>query len=96
MRAAAFSTLLLMNLALIVASLAERRGLRAELSSGNRALGWTAGGAALTLLLALTVPALRELFHFEPLGREGALVMSACVAAGAAAMSLAPRDGRPA
>jgi P-type Ca2+ transporter type 2C len=93
-RAAAFSTLLLMNLGLILGSLAERRGLRATLRTGNRPLLYTAAGALAVLALSLSVPALTGLFHFEPLGREGFGTLAAASAAGLTGILAAAKLGR--
>jgi Ca2+-transporting ATPase len=86
LRAAVFATVLLTNLALIVASLSDRRGLRATLRAPNPALWWLLAGATGTLAAGLFVPTLRSAFHFAPLDAAAAATVAASVAAGFAAM----------
>jgi Ca2+-transporting ATPase len=66
-RAVTFTTLVVANLALIVAHRSSRRSLAATLRVPNRALWWVVGAAVVLLGLVLGVPALRGLFRMAPL-----------------------------
>ena len=72
-RAMAFATLIAGNLALILVNRSWTRSLLASLATRNRASWAVVGGATLTLVLALTVPFLRDLFRFGPASGEDVL-----------------------
>jgi len=63
-RALAFSTLVSGNLGLILVNRSWQHTFLGTLKNRNPALWWVAGGAFAFLLLALTMPFLREVFHF--------------------------------
>ena len=63
-RAQTFSTLVIGNLGLILVNRSWQHTILGTLSSRNPALWWVTGGAFTFLLLALTLPFLREVFHF--------------------------------
>ncbi|MBI4937157.1 MAG: cation-translocating P-type ATPase [Nitrosomonadales bacterium] len=63
-RALAFSALVIGNLGLILVNRSWQHTILGTLGSRNPALWWVAGGAFAFLLLALTVPFLRAVFHF--------------------------------
>lgn len=67
-RATGFAVLVLANLALIFASLAQRRSVLAHLSARNRAPLLVAAVALATLLLVLYLPPVAAAFQFGPLG----------------------------
>ncbi len=90
-RAAAFSIIVLLNLALIFASLCGRRGVLPTLRAPNAPLRWTVLGAGAMLALAVWTPLLRGVFHFEPLGGAGVVVVAAGAAAGAAGVLMLGR-----
>ncbi len=83
-RALTFTTLVVANIALIFANRSWERTILASLGSPNRSLWWISGGAALCLALVLTVPPLRDLFHFAPVGGMDLLVAIAAGLAGIA------------
>ena len=62
-RTITFSTLVLSNIALILAT----RAWRQQRGAPNPALRWVAGGAIAFLVLAVAVPGLRGLFRFAPM-----------------------------
>jgi P-type Ca2+ transporter type 2C len=63
-RAFAFSTLVTINLALILANRSSSRSILTMLRTPNTALWWIVGGALTVLLLSLTVGPLRGIFRF--------------------------------
>jgi len=63
-RALTFSTLVIGNLGLILTNRSWQHGILSTLNTRNLALWWVTGGAFCFLLLALTTPFLREVFHF--------------------------------
>ena len=65
-RALTFSTLVIGNLGLILANRSWQHSILRTLNTRNPALWWVTGGAFAFLLLALTLPFLREVFHFAP------------------------------
>jgi Ca2+-transporting ATPase len=76
-RAAGFAVLVLANLALIFASLAQRRSVLAQMAAGNRVPQAMAALALATLLLVLYVPPVARAFEFGTLGgRELAMVLA--------------------
>lgn len=89
-RAAGFAVLVLANLALIFSSLAQRRGVLAQLSASNRAPLLVAAVALATLLLVLYLPPVAAAFQFGALGLRELGVVLACGAlclAGSAAIN---------
>ena len=66
-RTMAFITLIVGNLALILANRSWTESIWTTLRRPNRALVWVLAGAATFLMLSLYVPMLRELFSFAPL-----------------------------
>ena len=66
-RAAAFITLIVSNLGLILANRSRPGGIRAALRRRNVAFRWVLGGAVVILSLVELVPGLRSLFLFSPL-----------------------------
>ena len=63
-RALTFSTLVIGNLGLILSNRSWQHSILSTLNTRNPALWWVTGGAFGFLLLALTTPFLREVFHF--------------------------------
>ncbi len=67
-RALTFATLVIGNLALILVNRSWRLGIvRSFIERKNRTLAWILGVAGVFLVLLLTVPALRAIFHFDPI-----------------------------
>ena len=64
-RGAAFASLVVGNLGLVLAHRSLARTTLGSLARHNRALRWIAGLAAATLFVVLALPGLRELFHFS-------------------------------
>jgi Ca2+-transporting ATPase len=73
-RAMSFATLIAGNVALILVNRSWTRTLFATLGTRNLASWAVVGGATLTLVLALTVPLLRDLFRFGPTSGEDILL----------------------
>ena len=65
-RSLMFSTLVTGNLGLILVNRSWQNSILHTLNSRNPALWWVTGAAFSFLLLALTLPFLREVFHFAP------------------------------
>ena len=65
-RALTFSTIVIGNLGLILVNRSWQHTLLTTLRSSNRALWWVLGGAFAFLILALTLPFMRTVFHFAP------------------------------
>ena len=63
-RALTFTTVVIGNLGLILVNRSWHRSILTTLFSSNRALWWVIGGAFGFLILALTLPFMREVFHF--------------------------------
>ena len=83
-RALTFTTLIVANLALILADRSRTRTILATLRTRNAALWWVMLGAAALLLLVLYVPFLRDLFGFALLHPDDLLI---CLVAGLASMA---------
>ncbi len=64
-RALTFTTLVIGNLGLILVNRSWRHTILHAFEHRNPALWWVAGGAFAFLTLTLTVPLLREIFHFD-------------------------------
>ncbi len=80
-RAMAFLTLVAGNLGLILTNRSWRQTAAQWLRTRNPALWWITGGACAFLALALTLPFLRTVFHFQPITASAA---AACFTAGLA------------
>lgn len=78
-RALTFFTLVIGNLSLILTNRSWQHGILHTLGSRNPALWWVTGGAFAFLLLTLTTPFLREVFHF---GTVAPYQLALCFAAG--------------
>jgi len=77
-RALTFATLVVSNLALILVNRSWQLSLlRTVVERRNRTVGWIIGFASLSLVLLLTIPALREIFRFGPIHSGDALVVLA-------------------
>jgi Ca2+-transporting ATPase len=76
-RALAFASLIAGNVGLILVNRSWRRTVIGTLRVRNGASWAVAGGATLTLLAALTVPFLRDLFRFGPVGGDDLIVAAA-------------------
>ncbi|HEX5854775.1 MAG TPA: cation-translocating P-type ATPase, partial [Thermoanaerobaculia bacterium] len=93
-RAIAFSTLLLLNLGLILTNRSGPRTAIHALRVRNRALWWVVGGALAVLAASLSLAPLRSVLRFESLSlAELGLVVSAG-AAGLLGFELLKRAGR--
>lgn len=78
-RALTFATVVIGNLGLILVNRSWQHSILLTFHSRNRALWWVTGGAFSFLVLTLTLPFMREVFHFAPVtGMQFAL----CVIAG--------------
>ncbi|MCU0653296.1 MAG: cation-translocating P-type ATPase [Candidatus Pacebacteria bacterium] len=66
-RAIVFTAIVFANVMLIVCNLSWSRISLSVLGDGNKALYWMLGTVALTLALVLSVPFLRQVFHFAPI-----------------------------
>jgi len=73
-RTLAFTTLIVANLALILANRSWSRTIVQSLRSRNAALVWVLGGAAALLALVLSVPFLRDLFRFSKLHADDIVI----------------------
>jgi len=82
-RGLTFTALVIANLGIILTNLSWSRSIWQMLLVRNRALWWVSGGAAMFLTLALTVPWVRTLFHFDALHRSDLLI---CAVVGAASV----------
>jgi len=65
-KAMTFSTLIFANIATILTNRSWESSIFKILFTPNKTVKWVIGGAALFILLALTVPFLQSLFQFEP------------------------------
>jgi P-type Ca2+ transporter type 2C len=75
-RALTFTTLLIANLALILANRSWTRVIVATLRSPNPALWWVIGGAIAVLAIVLYVPFARDLFRFSQLHKVDLVICS--------------------
>ena len=82
-RALTFTSLVIMNLSLIVTNRSWSRSVFSILRTPNAAMWWVAGAAAAFLGLVLYAPPLRELFHFSKLHPND---IALCLGAGAVSM----------
>lgn len=82
-RALAFSTLVVANLALVLAERSRTRTILASWRIPNAAVWWVVGGALSLLAAALYIPGVRDLFGFAVLHPADLLI---CLAAGMASI----------
>jgi Ca2+-transporting ATPase len=82
-RALAFSTLVVANLALVLAERSRTRTILASWHIPNAAVWWVVGGALSLLAAALYIPGVRDLFGFAVLHPSDLLI---CLAAGMASI----------
>ncbi|VVB91274.1 putative copper-exporting P-type ATPase A [uncultured archaeon] len=73
-RTLTFATLVIANLALILANLSWSKSLIKTFDFENKALWLVLGGALFSLILVLYVPAFRALFHFSVLHLDDMLI----------------------
>jgi Ca2+-transporting ATPase len=78
-RTLTFTTMVIGNLGLILVNRSWQHTIFTILRSRNRALWWVTGGAVGFLILALTLPFLREVFHFSAISP---VQFALCVIAG--------------
>ncbi|HEY3296050.1 MAG TPA: cation-translocating P-type ATPase [bacterium] len=78
-RGMAFMTMIIANLGLILTNRSRTRTIWSTLRTPNTALWWILGGAATFLFAVLSVPFLRNMFHFDALHFEDILL---CLFAG--------------
>ncbi|MFA5825036.1 MAG: cation-translocating P-type ATPase [Gallionellaceae bacterium] len=83
-RALTFSTLVIGNLGLILVNRSWQHTILRSLDQRNPALWWVIGGAFAFLTLTLTLPLLREIFHFSSISPQQFVL---CVAAGLASVA---------
>jgi Ca2+-transporting ATPase len=83
-RTLTFSTLVIGNLGLILVNRSWRHTILRSLDQRNPALWWVIGGAFSFLVLTLTLPVLREVFHFSPISLPQFIL---CVFAGLASVA---------
>jgi Ca2+-transporting ATPase len=98
-RGAAFAALIVGNLGLILAHRSLTETVFGSLARPNRALWWIVGLAAVTLVLVLALPGLRELFRFAEIRASDAALGIGAGAASIVALELFDRirpRGRPA
>lgn len=82
-RALTFTTLVIANLLLVLATRSRTKPIFATVRTPNAALWWVVGGAGVLLALVLGVPFVRNLFGFATIPPLGLLV---CVGAGFASI----------
>ncbi|HAQ19046.1 MAG TPA: ATPase [Prolixibacteraceae bacterium] len=78
-RALAFTTLIAANIAIILSNRSWTRNIFKIIATPNKTVKYVVGGAAFFLILILNVPFLLNLFQFEKISLNEALI---CVAAG--------------
>ena len=93
-RGAAFASLVVGNLGLVLAHRSLARTTLGSLARHNRALRWIAGLAAATLFVVLALPGLRELFHFSGIRLADAALGIGAGLAGILALELIDRARR--
>jgi P-type Ca2+ transporter type 2C len=82
-RTLTFTSLVLANIAMIVANRSWSLSIQGILRTPNAAMWWVIGGAFSLLALALNVPFLRDLFHFSTLHPND---IALCLASGAVSL----------
>jgi Ca2+-transporting ATPase len=85
LRTMVFASLVFANLALIFTQRSWSRSVIGLLRAPNPAMWWVVIGALAGLALVLSIPGLRGIFRFEPLGLAQ---LTVCVGLGAASMLL--------
>jgi Ca2+-transporting ATPase len=93
-RTIAFSTLLLLNLGLILTNRSGARTAIGALRVRNRALWWVVGGALAVLAASLSLAPLRSALRFEPLSLTDLGLVASAGAAGLLGFDLLKRAGR--
>src|SRR5450830_639416 len=93
-RALAFSTLLLLNLALILTNRSTGLTMVASLRTPNPAIWWVLGGAIGVLGLCLGIEPMRELLRFGPLSAADVALAAGAGVGGLAGFELLKRAGR--
>lgn len=83
-RALTFTSLVLINVAMIVSNRSWSRSVVGILRTPNQAMWWVVSGAFSLLALALYVPFLRDLFHFSRLHAND---LGLCLGAGALSLA---------
>ncbi|MCX6245893.1 MAG: cation-translocating P-type ATPase [Bacteroidetes bacterium] len=78
-RAMAFTTLIVANIAVILSNRSWTRSILEVLVVRNKAAMWVIGGAVIFMFLIMNIPFLLKLFLFEQIGTKDTLV---CIAAG--------------
>ncbi len=94
-RALAYTTLIVANIGLILTNRSRTRTILATLRQPNRALWLVVGGAAVFLVLVLSIPRLRQAFHFAPLHLNDIAICLLAAACSIMAFELAKRWQRP-
>jgi Ca2+-transporting ATPase len=74
-RTIAFATLVVANLMLILVNLSWSRKAKSITKNNNKALWLVTCGSILSLVLVLTIPVLRDLFHFSTINFEDFLII---------------------
>src|SRR5450830_577889 len=93
-RALAFSTLLLLNLGLILTHRSTGLTMVASLRTPNPAIWWVLGGAIGVLGLCLGIEPMRELLRFGPLSAADVALAAGAGVGGLAGFELLKRAGR--
>ena len=93
-RALAFSTLLLLNLALILTHRSTGLTMAKSLLAPNPAIWWVLGGALSVLGLCLGIAPMRELLRFGPLSAADVALAAGAGLGGLAGFELLKRAGR--
>ena len=78
-RALAFTTLIASNIAVILSNRSWTRNIFQILVTRNKTVKWVIGGAAFFLLLVLKIPFLLNLFQFDKISFNEAMI---CIAVG--------------
>jgi Ca2+-transporting ATPase len=102
-RAVAFAALVVADLGLVLANRSWSEPLVATLRRPNAALWWVLGGTVALLAVVLSVPAVRDLFHFRALSAAdlalalaaGTAAVAWCEAVKRAGSGRAGREARP-
>ena len=79
-RTMTFITIVLANLLLILTNRSWSETIISTIRTPNKAMGWVFAGTICSLVLILTVPALRDLFRFSLISAEG--IVTCVLAAG--------------
>lgn len=79
-RAITFCAVVFANVLLIISNLSWSKTGWGVLANGNKILYWMLGLVAITLTLSLSVPLLRQVFHFAPIGANDVMLAFATAA----------------